>query len=275
VDPEEALQALVAAVQMSGKYRAVCSDLIRNVGRRELAARRGLKEAIKATKNTLHQVSAAYMPTHVQYAQWERTLRLTGGDPAAVRAACRAIMAQHASSRERLPILESLYARTLSDIAPVRSVLDIACGFNPLAAPWMPLAQGARYHAYDIYTDLIGFIGRCLPLLGLDGEAEARDVTVGLPSMPVADVALLLKAIPCLEQLDRQCAGRLLDGAPAHYLLVSFPVRSLGGADRHMAEHYAAHLDELLQDRRWTRQRYVFESELVFLLEKPLAHEHQ
>jgi len=271
VKAEEPLEELVVAVRASSKYSAVCTELIRNIGRRELATRHSPKEAIKETKNKLHQVGAAYMPTRLQYERWEHELRQAQGNPEALKPACRQILSQHASTRERLPILDSLYARTLGDLAPIHSLMDIACGFNPLAAPWMPLAEDARYAAYDIYEDLIGFVGRCLPVLGLVGQAQARDVTVGLAGVPAADVALLLKAIPCLEQIDKLCAGTLLDSIPAHYVLVSFPVHSLGGAARQMREHYAAHLRELLQDKGWNYQQYDLESELAFLCEKPDA----
>ena len=34
-------------------------------------------------------------------------------------------------------------------------ILDLACGLNPLAAAWMPLAPGATYHAVDVYQDMV------------------------------------------------------------------------------------------------------------------------
>ena len=52
---------------------------------------------------------------------------------------CLERMRGHASTQERLPILEEFFQTTLASIAPVESVLDLACGLNPLALPWMPL----------------------------------------------------------------------------------------------------------------------------------------
>jgi 16S rRNA (guanine(1405)-N(7))-methyltransferase len=170
---------LIQAVQSSQKYAAISGAMIRSIGLRELAARRNLKEAIKATKNKLHQVAGAYLDARLPYDDWLALLGAAAarqGDKetrrqadvaiddsqslifnSQFRQACLTIMRYHASTRERLPILESFYATTLASLGPVRSVLDLACGFNPLALPWMPLAPDTRYPASDIYADMIAF----------------------------------------------------------------------------------------------------------------------
>nr|AIA13166.1 Ribosomal RNA methyltransferase (FmrO) [uncultured bacterium] len=158
---------LITSVRSSQKYAAISGAMIRSIGLRELAARRNLKEAIKATKNKLHQVAGAYLDARLPYDDWLALLeaavaddrRTTNDDESLanskLRQACREIMRHHASTRERLPILESFYASTLASLGPVRSVLDLACGLNPLALPWMPLAPDARYYACDVYADMI------------------------------------------------------------------------------------------------------------------------
>ncbi len=50
------LDQLIEAVQASSKYRSISSDFVSYIGTQELARRHNLKEAIKATKNKLHQV---------------------------------------------------------------------------------------------------------------------------------------------------------------------------------------------------------------------------
>src|SRR5215213_703715 len=61
---------LIQAVQSSQKYAAIDEAMIRAIGLRELAARRNLKEAIKATKNKLHQVAGAYLDARLPYDEW-------------------------------------------------------------------------------------------------------------------------------------------------------------------------------------------------------------
>jgi len=113
----------------------------------------------------------------------------------------------------------------------------------------------------------MGFVQGFLEILGQTGRAEAGDV-LQLPPESEVQVAYLLKAIPCLEQLDKDAGRRLLDTVQARHLLVSFPVRSLGGRDKRMAEHYEAHFGELLAGRPWSVQRFEFASELAFLVSK-------
>ena len=87
----------------------------------------------------------------------------------------------HASTRERIPILPRFFAEVLADIEPVHSVLDLACGLNPLAIPWMPLAEGFRYTACDIYMDMTGFLNSFFQKFKIDGEAIACDLTQEIP----------------------------------------------------------------------------------------------
>ena len=264
---DDPLDRLVAEVLRSPKYSRVCEEFVRRIGADELGKRRRLKEAVKATKNKLHQVGGAYLDTAPNYATWERMLAASASDRARLLETCRTIMDHHASTRERLPILEEFFAATLSDLAPVRSVLDVACGLNPLAIPWMPLAPGAAYYAYDIYHDMIGLIDGFMRLVGVNGQAQARDMLQFMPPETV-EVALFLKTIPCLEQVDKSAGLRLLEAVHADYVLVSFPVRSLGGFDKGMVENYEARLHELLAGKDWPVKRFEFATELAFLVDR-------
>ncbi|MFN8447501.1 MAG: hypothetical protein U0521_02600 [Anaerolineae bacterium] len=162
------LDALVDAVQSSAKYGSITPELIRRLGAEELRKHPRLRDAVKSTKNRLHQVAGAYLSAPPPYDGWlARLAAAQFGDER--REVCRALMQTHASTRERLPILDEFYRTTLAGIAPVRSVLDIACGLNPLAIPFMPLADGAVYYACDIYADLADFLNRAFPLLGVTG----------------------------------------------------------------------------------------------------------
>jgi len=255
---DDRLDQLIREVLRSPRYSRVCEEFIRRVGADELR---------KATKNKLHQVGGAYLDTPPRYATWEKMLSASAPDRDRLLETCRLIMGYHASTRERLPILDEFFATTLADLVPVRSVLDVACGLNPLAIPWMPLAPDAVYYAYDIYRDMIGFIGRFMRLVGVNGQAQARDMGQFFPSEKV-EVAFVLKTIPCLEQVDKSAGLRLLEAVNADHVLVSFPVRSLGGFDKGMVENYEARLHELLAGKDWPVKRFEFATELAFLIDK-------
>jgi 16S rRNA (guanine(1405)-N(7))-methyltransferase len=265
--PDEQLQTLVAAVLSSGKYRHVSPEFVRAVGARELAARSNLKAAIKATKNALHQAGGAFVDAPIRYDRALASLRDAVGDPDALRAACWAIMAAHTSTRERLPILDAFYTVTLAAVPSPARVLDIACGLNPLARSWMPFPTDTEYIAYDIYSDQIAFLNDYFALAGIPGRAEVRDV-VSRPPDEQADLALILKTLPCLETVDKNAPARLLDAVRAPWLLVSFPAQTLGGRRKGMAAHYESSFRRLLDERGWPAERFEFATELAFLVRK-------
>ncbi len=264
---DEALDTLVAAVLASAKYRDVSPEFVRAIGARELAARPNLKAAIKTTKNALHQAGGAFLDAPIDYGRALERLRAVTGDDVAFRVACRAIMAGHTSTRERLPILDEFYTTLLAAVPAPGRVLDIACGLNPLARPWMPLPAAVDYVAYDIYSNQMAFLNDFFALTGVAGRAEVRDV-IGRPPDEPADLALILKTLPCLEALDRRAPERLLDAVNAPRLIVSFPAQTLGGRRKGMAAHYETRFRGLLEARGWPAERFAFATELAFIVEK-------
>jgi 16S rRNA (guanine(1405)-N(7))-methyltransferase len=163
-------------------------------------------------------------------------------------------------------VLEQLYTSVFAKLPPIHSILDVACGLNPLALPWMSLPAGATYNAIDIYEDLMLFLQEFIELCGYAANTRAQSVLDGALAEHKVDLALVLKAIPCLEQADKQAARRLLDRINADHLLVSFPVHSLGGRSKGMSATYETHFVELVKDRPWSYQRFEFATELVFLV---------
>jgi 16S rRNA (guanine(1405)-N(7))-methyltransferase len=239
---------------------------VRNIGTQELSKRRTLKEALKATKNKLHQMGGAYLEG-VDYARWLHELRACADDKNELQRVCQSIMTHHASTRERLPILDQFYTTLLTDLAPISSILDLACGLHPLALPWMPLAEPVTYYAYDIYQQMMDFLQEWFTLIGIQGHAQMCDILQACPTHPV-DVAFVLKTIPCLEQLDKHAGQHLLQAINARYLIVSFPVHSLGGKKKGMVAHYETHFRALLGDTPWAVKRVEFATELVFVVTK-------
>ncbi len=263
------LEKLVETILASSRYKEVSDDLIRDIGSRELAKRSSLKEAVKAAKSKLHQVGGAYLAERKAYSTWLNDLkhlaRFDNRDN--LLTYLKMVMSHHASTKERLPILEQFYKTILADLPPIHSVLDIACGFNPLALPWMPFTHPVEYYSYDIYKDMIGFLNQFMTLMRVQGQAQVCDVIQSCPTRNV-DVAFVLKTISCLEQVDRSAGSRLLQSINANYIVVSFPVHSLGGKARGMEAHYAAKFRTLVEDSTWSIKQFEFATELAFLITK-------
>jgi 16S rRNA (guanine(1405)-N(7))-methyltransferase len=264
-DDNIVLDSLAESIAATAKYKYVSPELVRSIGARELAKGQSLKSAVKATKSKLHQVGSAYQASRIDYDRALRTLQ----EAATIdewRESCRTIMRLHASTRERLPILDHFYDTVMQDIPAPRRVLDIACGLNPLASSWMLLAGDVSYVAYDVYSDMMDFLGDYFALAGVTGRAEVRDI-IHNPPQETADLALLLKTLPCLEQVEKGASTRLLDAVQARYLLISYPVSSLSGRQKGMVANYEAQFEALMSGRKWTIQRFLFSTELVFLVD--------
>jgi len=267
--PMTDVQVVSQAVLLKAKYRSIQPQLVERLAQRELAQGAKTKTALKAVCSKLHQVGAAYFRLAPHYARWLAQLAPLSRDARheESRAFCRKVMLSHSSSSERLPILADFYRELLAGLAPLESVCDLACGLNPLALADMPLAPGAQYFGCDIFGDLIDFDNQVLDHFGLRARLSHADIFSYACPQPV-QVALLLKSLPCLEQLEKERACELLESIPAPVIIVSYPIHSLGGRSKGMRRTYAAQFAHLLQGKPWKSTRFDFATELAFRLEK-------
>ncbi|MCS6828721.1 MAG: hypothetical protein NZ553_19080 [Caldilinea sp.] len=261
------MESVVQAVLASPKYAALDPALVASLANQELRKGRQVREAIKKVKNRLHQSTASYWLTTPHYAHWRAAIEAAKDEPTR-KTQLQSILRMHYSMRERLPFLADFYRTIFAGLASVRRVLDLGCGLNPLALPWMGLPSETTYFACDIDREQIAFLDWWLRLQGRSGQAFVWNLLAGAPPIEPVDVALLLKMAPCLAQLDVVAPARLLEEVRASVVVVSFPAQSLGGRDKGMVAHYAATMDALLAGRNWRVERFDFPTELVFRVRK-------
>lgn len=263
--PEPALERLVAEVLARPKYAGLLPAFVAWVGRRELGRARSHAQALQATRRRLHLAVGAYAGRP----HWARVADRLEADAAQgdLRTACRRALACHASTRERLAGLERFARRALGEPGRVRSVLDLACGLQPLALPWMGFPPEVRYRACDVDRGLLGVVERFFRLAGTDGRAFACNLLEECPR-DEADLGLLLKALPALEELGPGTTRRLLRELRVRCLLVSFPAASLGGRRRGLAAAHEARFLELVAGEPWRVEGVRLPDEAVFRLER-------
>jgi 16S rRNA (guanine(1405)-N(7))-methyltransferase len=260
---------IMTEVLSGSKYRALAPGFVERVSRQEILKERSHKETVKAVRGKLHQAGAAYQEAGIPYESLTQRLAEMGPQPSMEewRTFSREVMKNHASTAERLPIVEEFFSISLADIGPVHSVLDLACGLNPLAFPFMPLAEDVTYLAGDIYLDMVDFLNKAFQKMPVQGQAFPLDLAAETPQQQV-QVAFLLKTLPCMEQQVKDSGRRLLTELQAEHLLVSFPIASLGGRSKGMAEHYDAYLQNAIAGRPWKVKRFDFAAELAYLISK-------
>jgi 16S rRNA (guanine(1405)-N(7))-methyltransferase len=263
------LDQVVSSVASSKKYRAVCTDTIHRIAERELAAspHGNLKAAVKATKRRLHQVYGAFegaLDHDSAIQRLEAAYEI--GTQEEIEIACQHVLQLHSSTRERLSILDRFYPAIFEVTGSPRSILDLGCGLNPLALPWMGLDTEAMFIALDIDATRIRFLDRYLAMTGLDAQARCQDILAYPPSEAV-DVALLLKMSPSLERQEQGATLRVLEQLRTSFAVVSYAVKSLGGREKGMLAYYRKQFLELVAGRRWSVSDLVFDTELVFVVE--------
>ncbi|MCL2527727.1 MAG: hypothetical protein FWE42_04830 [Defluviitaleaceae bacterium] len=182
----------------------------------------------------------------------------------------KTLLSLHASTKERLPHYPEFYDFILQHTGPVETILDIGCGYNPFAIPLIPDIKLKAYHAYDIDIKVADLLNRFFEILGLPPLAGCADLAVTTPTEE-ADIGLMCKLLPVLEA---QVPGRgfeLVRGLNTNFLLITYPLKSLGGREKGMGQHYADAFNQALSAGELGKYALVGHkhvgSELLYLLQ--------
>ena len=257
---------IVERVRRSARYRDVDQALVRRLAEEELRRARNTDDAVKRVKRRLHQAVGAFRGAARQdalAASWHGDL-----DAADFRAACAA--------RDADPRVDARAARRISTSStraiwrrtgvPAR-LLDLGCGLNPLALPWMGIG-GAEVIGIDVDERPLATVRAFLELVGQPHEVAMDDLVASPPAV-AADVTLLLKLVTTLDRQDPRAAASLLRSLRSPYAVVSFTTRSLGGRASGMERTYRDRLERLVVDAGRVRDmaETSVPNELVFILE--------
>ncbi len=261
------LEEVVAAVKESRKYRDTSEETIRQLAAEAVKQHKRPKAAIKAVRKRLHSIMAPYLGDPDYEATAEALNRaFAADDEAAIKQICLSALDGHLSTRERLPIMEDFYEQIFRITGKPQRLLDIACGLNPMAFPWMGLPDRIEYFAYDIHEPRIEFLNHYFRLQGLSPLARVQDVALTYPKEE-ADVALFLKEMPRFERNYPGSGRDFLLALPVRYLVVSFPTISTHGG-RSLVKRYRQFFAELVAGEEWPVEELMFEGEMVFIAQK-------
>jgi 16S rRNA (guanine(1405)-N(7))-methyltransferase len=264
------LEQVVTAVKQSPKYGDTSEETIRDLAETALQQHKKPKKAIKAVRTQLHSIMAPYLgdPDYAAAAA-QLDAVFAAGSADEIKTVCQAILHSHLSTRERQPILADFYAQIFAVTGRPQSILDIACGLNPLAFPWMDLDPQLDFYAYDIHEPRIDFLNHYFRLQGLKPLARLQDVALQFPAEK-ADVALFLKEMPRFERNYHGRGRPLLESLNVHWLVLSFPTISTHGG-RNLTNRYREFMYQLIEGHDWPITELLFEGELVFCIKKRKA----
>jgi len=252
----------------SPKYRCLCRDTVLRAAALAAARSGSAPEAVKRARRKLHQVHGAYLShwNAKRAAELMDEIR-SAANPNDLKRACMLLMQIHESSAGRIDSLDRLFPMIYESTGVPDSILDLGCGLQPFALPWMGLKTGAEYVACEIDNRLVDLVNDFFDAVGQKGKAACRDVLADLPKRRV-DMAFLLQMLPCLEQQEKGSAGRVLRKVNAEWILVSYPLKSLSGRERGMGRHYPKTMEAILDDLSLPCRSFRLGEELFYLLDR-------
>ncbi len=257
-------QAALDALLKSKNYACVYPDAVRRAFETQLARHKTLKEAEKAARAQLHQLTGAFMtPQQLKSAQALMGQYAAGDQDALWRA-----LKLHASTAERLEGMRALFARAFESLGG-GTVLDLACGLNPLYLGH----AGKSVVGLDVNMGAVDLINRWAAAAGWDVRARGADLTKPDAPLEKTGCALAMKLLPVLERSQKGAAMALLLRVSAPRILVSFPTRTLGGRSVGMAGHYTRWFEENLPGQFCLLDRFVEADELCYTIKRKSMEE--
>lgn len=254
-------EQLEARLLGSKKYASVCPDTVRRVCVECAQRYKKPKDAEKAAREKLHGITGAFL-TAAEAARCLSAIRTYAEERS--DAALSAVLACHASTRERLPlertdaIFDRLFAAGTSG-----TLLDLACGIDPVYLA----ARGHAVTGVDISGASVDLINGFAALTGMNAKGVLGDLLCpGAWEAERHDMALLFKALPLIERQESGAGRALLERIPARFIAVSFPTRTLGGRDVGMEAHYARMMEAMLPESRRIIDSFTEGNELFCLL---------
>ena len=244
--------AILEKLLSAKKYADVCPDTLRRVAEEAAQRYKKPKEAEKAAKEALHGITGAFMDAALIK---QARISLENGD-------IDGALKLHSSTRERMP-LDGFYDQLFARINIPESVLDIACGLNPVYLASRGISTtgidigGAQIKLINDWAEASGSPARCYI-----GDALCE----GFIPEGSWDMALVMKLLPVLETQRKGSARRLLEILPVSTAVVTFPTRTLGGRKIGMEQHYREWFESIIPEDYSIKDRYICNDELVYII---------
>ena len=222
----------LAAEASKGKYSFLCADTVAVIAAEEYEKYKKDKDRIKAIKKRLHILSGAFEDEGLLSSarKW-----IDEGNTCD-REQILKLLELHASTRERLPFIDS-FLKTVDDMAEHPGIVcDIGCGFLPIAETL--LRTDEKRIAFDIDGRIIDTVNRFYLSRGLEPCGTVADATVRLSEVH-ADAVYLFKLLPLIEQRRKGLSFELMKSLDAPIVIVSFPTKSLAGREKGMEAFYS------------------------------------
>lgn len=273
---ETEVQELITAIKGSRKYRnsGLNEETIRDLIQQETSTHASIKTLRKTVRRKLHNIIAPYLgePDYQALSSELNEINQASLASLAIRDFCLKVLREHASTAERIPYLEAFYQEIFQITGVPETILDLACGLNPFAFPWMNLPTSTCFYAYDILQPRVDFINRFFKKIGLVPLAQNQDILTHPPRIS-ADLCFFFKEAHRFEKRAPGSNTSFWASLNTKWLAVSLPVENLGGTHSLVNQHRELVYDRLPENKEVIRE-LIFIDEIVFLIKKRKGISH-
>jgi len=225
------------------------------------------KTMLKHLRRVLHEVYGIFNVSKRSLAELDAHLKKTKHLDAKALDIHARILQSHKSTQERFPSYAPFYVSLFRVTGKPKTILDLACGLNPLSFPWMRLDE-VTYYAYELSPDDASFIQSYFDIMkkysGLRGRAFSADL-LKAPMLPSCDVCFLFKALDSLESLRKGISLDLITLIDAKFIVVSFPTRSISGKKRLKERFWFL---KIVDDLGYSYKTIELENEIFYVVVK-------
>ncbi len=179
----------------------------------------------------------------------------------------------HRSTEERLSFYKEFYQKIFevldaNGLPQEFSVLDIACGYNPLAVVYMPRPP-TYYVASDLSSQDMDTIQSFFSSRSLQGKTFAASAISQEFQEEIKDsffdVVFLFKALDSFESQERHSSKKLLASLSCSFLVVTFPLVSIGGKNA-IDISKRSWFEQFCARQNWEFKTLFFSNEVCYII---------
>ncbi|GIW59639.1 MAG: 16S rRNA methyltransferase [Patescibacteria group bacterium] len=267
------IEQLTQKLSQTRKYQRLDQEVIYQAVSRASTLSQNHYEIDRKARNILHQVWSSSYSKAPNFVKHSKILAQALQSAHTPKDCLVPILSQHSSTRERLAIADDFYAQIFKITGIPESIVDHACGLNPLMFPWMSFTLDTKYYAYDIDQKGLQFLSDSTNLLSRQGLITpqfhfAQRNVLSSVQQP-AQVALFLKCLSTFEHLQPGLWLQILERQQAQYKVISFALKSLKHYQKYAVRAFSGYFESYLVRASLPYQKITFSNELVYILKPP------
>jgi len=247
---------IVDEIKKSKKYKHISKEIIKKYTDRvrKKYPKANEKSLIKEVKSELHKIAGFSKDI------MKREKLLGKGDYVG-------ILKTNQSTNERLKDYRDLYKEIFEITGIPKSILDLACGINPISIIFMDFKP--NYYAYDINEADVEIVNKFFKQEKIKGKAEVMDVSkIGnIKKLPKTDICFLFKALDVLENKGHKYSEELIKALKCKYIVASFATKTIGG--KKMRYGYRGWIERMLERIGYSYHKRELSNEVFYIISKP------